>query len=299
MAYTADDLITSAKRRAAIPTASATWDSTAFLAVADEEVLTYCVPIVQRVREDYYLQQDEYSPLQNSSGNIQYFRIPDRALGGTSRDVSVYDSNQNPIDIPRIMVDDLAMASWGYFALGANVGYINRTALTSPSKLIITYYLRPSALTLQANVAKVASFDANAKTVTLATTPAGYAGNTSWDIIRGTPNFEMLTFDEPGTLAAGVITFTATLPTDLAVGDWVALPGVTPVPQIPAEMHPLLAQRLAVKFLEAQGESEEFQRAAAVAARMEVDVTNLLTPRFAGEPRKLIPRDNIWRRWRR
>jgi hypothetical protein len=299
MAWTADDLIASAKRRGAIPTAQVTWQTQDFLSMADEEILGYLVPLINRMREEYYLQQDDFPIPGTTSPEGVFFRIPDRALAGTTRDIMVLDTNGIFMDLPRLTVDDLTMSSWGYYVQGGLIGYINRSNFNSPVTLRMTYFLRPSRLALAASVAKVLSFNPATQTVVLDAAPAGYAGNLSWDIIRAGPNYEMLTWDEPGALAGTTITFSGTLPTELAVGDWVAIPGISPVPQLPVEMHPLLAQRLAVKFLEAQGESEQLQAAAAVAARMEKDVETLLSPRMAGEPRKVMPRDGVWRRWRR
>lgn len=300
MPWTADDLIASAKRRGAIPTAQVTWQPADFLSVADEEIVTYMVPLVQKMREEYYLQQDDYV-IPAVVNDALFFRLPDRALGGATRDVLVMDSNSVQMDIPRITQDDLTMASWGYYVLGGLIGYVNRSNMNTPRTLRITYYLRPSSLSLTASVASVQSFDSVAKTVTLDSVPTGYSGNQYWDIVRARPNFEMLFFDAPGALdvPTRTITFIDDLPTELAIGDRVALQEKTPIPQLPAELHPLLAQRLAVKFLEAQGESEQLSAAMAIAARMEQDVAVLLSPRMAGEPRKIIPRDNTWRRWRR
>jgi hypothetical protein len=299
MAWTADDLIASAKRRGAIPTAQVTWQTQDFLSMADEEILGYCVPLINRMREEYYLQQDDFVIPGSPPVGGTFFRIPDRALAGSTRDIMVLDTSGIFMDLPRLTVDDLTMSSWGYYVQGGLIGYVNRSNFNSPVTLRMTYFLRPSALTLKANVAKVAAFDPVAKTITLDGTPSGYAGNYSWDIIKAGPNYEMLTWDEPGVLAAGIISFSGSLPAELAIGDWVALAGITPVPQLPVEMHPLLAQRLAVKFLEAQGESEQLNAAAMVAGRMEKDVETLFSPRMAGEPRKVMPRDGVWRRWRR
>ena len=300
MAWTADDLIASAKRRGAIPTAQVTWQTQDFLSVADEEILGYCVPLINRMREEYYLVQEDFQIPGTPPADGTFFRIPDRALAGTTRDIVVLDTSGIFMDLPRLTVDDLTMSSWGYYVQGGLIAYINRSNFNSPVTLRMTYFLRPSSLALKANVAKVKAFNPALQTVQLDQIPAGYVpSNLSWDVIRAGPNYEMLTWDEPGVLAGDTITFSGTLPMELAIGDWVTLPGVTPVPQLPVEMHPLLAQRLAVKFLEAQGESEQLQAAAAVAARMEKDVETLLSPRMAGEPRKIIPRDGVWRRWRR
>ena len=57
------------------------------------------------------------------------------------------------------------------------------------------------------------------------------------------------------------LTFTETLPTDLAVGDYVALAGKSPIAQIPYEAHHLLAQLGAIKVNEALGDMQGMQMA--------------------------------------
>jgi hypothetical protein len=297
--YSADDLIAAAKRRGCIPTAQATFAIADFLAQADEEIRSYLLPLIRRVQEDYYLQTADFpvSAAVDQVGTIAgaQYRIPYRAVGGTLRELYFLNAAGSPVDVPRISVDDLAGASFGVYFLGNTIQFVNRANI-SVATLRMVYYLRPSALVLASSAAQVQSVNAAAKQVTLASVPTGYAGNATWDLLRGRPGFEMLGFDLAGTLSGSTITFAATLPGDLAAGDYVCLPEQSPVPQVPAELHPLLAERLAGSFLKSQSDREGWQDSKAEQARLETDAMLLLSQRLAGAPKKIVPRNGLWRR---
>lgn len=300
--YTSDELIAAAKRNGAIPTAQATYQVADFLAKADAEVRSYILPLVRRTQEDFYLQVQDYAiQTGNAVGALSgpQYRIPYRAVGGTLRGVQLLDAAGSPIaGVGRVDPDDLVGARGIYF-MGNVVQIMNGSAFQGAVTLRMLYYLRPSSLVLTANAGRVASLDANARTVTLANVPSSYGGATSFDILRGRPGFEMLGFDLAGSLSGAVVTFNGALPADLAVGDYLCLPEQSPIPQIPAELHPLLAERLAAAFLRSQGDAEGFAASKAEQTRMEADALVLLSQRMGGEVKKITPRGLFrgGRRW--
>jgi hypothetical protein len=85
---------------------------------------------------------------------------------------------------------------------------------------------------------------------------------------------------------------TSDLPSRLAVGDWISLAGETPIPQIPDELRPVLAQATAV------GVNEAMNLPGLDSARKTLDemlkaVSLLLTPRVTGAQKKVVQR-NGW-----
>lgn len=292
--YLSDDLIRAAKRRGFIPTAQGAYTNADFLAAADEEIRSYILPLIRRTQEDYSLQQQDYTVTQGAQ-----YRIPYRAVMSTLRGVYPLDAQGNIIPCPRVDPDDLADVAWGLYILGNVVFLLNSTGWANPAKLRALYFIRPSSLVLASGAAQVTDFDADTKTITISTPPAGYAGNTSWDIVRGRPGFELLGFDLPGALLGSTLTMGGPLPSDLALGDWVCLPEQTPIPQIPAELHPLLAERVAAAFLRSQGDKEGYAASKAEQSRLEADALVLLSQRIGGEVRKVINRGGLFRRQRR
>jgi hypothetical protein len=79
----------------------------------------------------------------------------------------------------------------------------------------------------------------------------------------------------------------------------VCLAGQSPVPQIPPELHPLLAQRVVCKALESLGDAAGFQAAQLKMAEIQQAALPLITPRVDGEPKRFANRNSPFRRRRR
>jgi hypothetical protein len=291
--WTSTDLITRVKRRGVIPVAQATWLDADFLETADDEILSYLVPLVRRVREDYYLQETDFTV----SDGAEY-RLPYRAAGAALRDLQLITSGGDVKHPPRITIDELddeAVGAWGAYFFGGVIRLLEVEASDYPT-LRMVYYLRPSALVAPSAVGVVQSFNATAKTITLVAAPAAFTGITSWDVVRAKPGFDMLAFDKAGTIVGTTITFSTALPADLAVGDYVCLPEQTPVPQIPAEFFSLLVERMVFRFAQGQGDTEAAQLAASVATRLEADATSLIQQRLGPMHTKIMPVRGLWGR---
>jgi hypothetical protein len=264
-----------------------------FLATADEEIQSYLLPLLRKVREDYYLQETDFTIASGAD-----YRIPYRAAGAALRDIQLISSGGDVKHPPRITIDELddeTTGTWGVYFFGGVVRLLEIEPSEYPT-LRMVYYLRPSSLVDPSAVGVVQSFDATAKTVTLVSAPAAFSGITSWDIVRAKPGFDMLAFDKAGTLAGTTITFSTALPADLAVGDYVCLPEQTPVPQIPAEFFSLLVERMVFRFAQGQGDTEAAQLAASVATRLEADAVSLVRQRLGPLHVKIMPIRGLWGR---
>ena len=119
------------------------------------------------------------------------------------------------------------------------------------------------------------------------------SGTTKFDLIQQNPPFDSLGMDEDATIASLVLTFTNTLPTDLAVGDWIAEATCSPIAQIPLEFQNLLCQGTAMKCLEALGDKANMQAAAGKYAQMEVKAIAQVTPRANKSPKYLVNRYSL------
>lgn len=87
-----------------------------------------------------------------------------------------------------------------------------------------------------------------------------------------------------------------TIPTKLNINDVIALPEETSIPQIPIELHSMLAQRVAMRCLESMGDTAGLQAAAAKLADMEIKTGNLLNDRVESAPLKVVPRHSLMRK---
>lgn len=83
---------------------------------------------------------------------------------------------------------------------------------------------------------------------------------------------------------------TVTIPKKLSVGDVFSLPEQTSIPQIPIELHSMLAQRAAMRCLESLNDTAGLQAAAAKLADMEAKTSSLINNRVESAPLKIRPR---------
>lgn len=291
MAWTSEDLIAAIKRFALIPTAQSTFVTSDFLAIANEELQSYVVPLVTSQREDYFIAH--YDVILQA--NVIEYRLPTRAVGQALRDVVLINPQSQVKVFPRIAREDLDGAGHGFY-LDGNVLVI---VIDDPAKvaqlgtsLRMTYHLRPNTLVATSSVGTVTGVNAGAKQATVS---GASFSNGTFDMVRGRSGFESLAIDRDATVAGGTLTFSVALPGELTVGDIVALAGQSNYPQIPPELHPLLARRSALRCLEAMGDVQNAQTCAEALARMEADAVKLITPRVASQAERIVNRGSHFR----
>lgn len=294
MAWDAEALIASVKRRASIPTAQGTFQTADFLAIANEEIQGYVVPFITSQREDYLIAHYDVTI---QAGVVSY-RLPTRSVGQALREVHVINPQSQLENIPRVSRENLGGATRGFYLDGNVLMLITDnpdTVGTIGTALRMTYHMRPNTLVATASVGVIQSINTGTRQVTLTSAPGTFTSGSLYDLVRARPGFECLALDQSATVAGTTLTFTSTLPSDLAVGDVVCLAGESNYPQIPVELHGLLAQRVAVKCLEALGDAEHIQTAGGVLQQQEEATAKLLTPRVAGEVERVINRSSPFR----
>lgn len=92
---------------------------------------------------------------------------------------------------------------------------------------------------------------------------------------------------------------TNTLPTRMGPGDIVAAIEETIIPQIPVELHSMLAQRVAMRCLEAIGDTQGLTNAAAKLQEMETKTGNIIDDRVEDAPQKIVNYNGALRVYRR
>lgn len=292
--YSTTALLNSIKRRCLVPSSQITLSDTDFLSIADEELQLHVVPLLKAVREEYFVTYQDVSVAANTAG----YALPDRAIGAQLRDVTIIDTNTSTdsirnvprIDIAEIPYQGINLTQTGYvqsFYLQNNYIYFLPTPSTSQGTIRLWYFLKPNRLVALASVGVIAGIDTVNKTVTLNAVPSTFAIGTSCDFIKSKPGFDMLAMDQAITgISSTTISFAA-LPSTLLVGDYLSLARESAVPQIPEELHPLLAQRVAVKALEAIGDNEKMLIAAKKTEEMEMAANKLMASRVEGEAKKI------------
>lgn len=286
---TTTELIDSVKRRGTIPTSQTTFTPDDFLALGTEEMRSNLVPAIISVREDFFTSWADYPT------SMAYFQIPYRAVGSKLRRVCYVDASGYEIDVPRIQLEDQVHASYGFTVRANRVYLTNPNSQAQYPTLRMYYYIRSNKLVPVANTAQISAFDTATKTVTLDSVPDNFLAQASYDLVKANPGYDCMSIDNPGTLAGGTISFLNDLPEDLDIGDVVCLSGESCMVQLPVEFHPVLAQAVVVKCLEAQADMEGFKAASAKLAELFQTATSLITNRSEGNPEVIIPIYSPWR----
>lgn len=293
--YTTDnELIPQVQRLAHIPLSNVTFQPVDICAFGDGECRTALLRQILSVRESYYLTNIDI-PV-NSTG---VYAIPYRAIAGRLHDVQMVVGTL-VYQLARIEPKDMTNTinpptnTYAFWFSGNNIV----TLPILPAGVVrFWHYVRPSNLVSSTTCAQVTAINLAANTVTVSALPTNYVVNTLIDFTQDQPPFGLLEYDVAITnVASNVLTFGSGLvPPTLAVGDWICLAGTTPVPQIPLEFHPLLAQRISVKILESQGYTQKMQAAQAKLMEMEKDVMSIINPRDEGNPKKITPNRGLVR----
>lgn len=309
---TSDDLIRSLKRRALIPTDQSTFSNEDFLEILNEEMDTGILPYLLEQHEEHLvnyvdLPADQEAPFE--------YIIPYRAIGNKLRDISLVDTSGNFYEVSRSSLEEISdyssfttLNNHGVFYLENNkVVFMNVNANPS-SKIRMYFYLRPSTLVLEKDAGRITSIATGATetVLTLANFPSDFANNPLFDIVGSKSPNKLKSFDITASIVnqntKSVTISNDLLPDDLVVGDYVCEAEESPFPQIPTELHPILAQRGAVYCLESLGDTEGLGNAARKLQSMEKGVTNLIENRVEGAPQKIKPRhtplrDAVSGRW--
>lgn len=289
--FTTTDFLASVRARGAIPTStnsSNVNNTTNLLAMATEELHIKLLPLIMSAREEFYVAKKEYAVTANQSE----YAIPTRASGVVLRDVQLIKGTTiyslNPIDSELITTTGTGSVE-GYYLEHNNVVLYPTPGSTSGT-LRLRYFIRPSRLAAVTACAQISSIDTTASSVTVSSIPSTWAASTIVDFIKATVPHQNPAIDQSITNVAGTtVTFTS-LPTDLAVGDWIALAEYTPIPQIPYEFQPVLAQMTVVKALESIGDREGAKAARDDLELLKMNALMLITPRVQGSVKKVISR---------
>tara|TARA_R100000329_G_scaffold66561_1_gene58609 strand:+ start:2087 stop:3010 length:924 start_codon:yes stop_codon:yes gene_type:complete len=300
--YTTTALIDSVKRRIAIPTSQALYTNLDFCKLATDELQSVLVPMMLAEQEDYFLHFDD----QSIDGTTTDFNLPDRAIGRKIRDAGFYKSGSNEfVQRPRLEVEDygdragnLVSSLSGYFFQGDQIIF-NPAPTNVNDQLRIYYYRRPNNLVRETDCGKITNINTSTKVVTLNNASTGWTTSTKFDCIKGSGGFRSIQDSFTVTNIAGFDLTFSSLPTGIAVGDWVCPEGQSPIAQIPYEGHHLLAQLTAIKVLEGLGDAKGMGMAQEKYEFLLKNFIKTLTDRVDGSPKKVVNRSGIFRSRRR
>jgi hypothetical protein len=255
--FSSDSILAEVRLRAKLPAADETWSDTNLLSVLNSELQSWAAPFLVQARAEFLeTYEDEYLV----AGQTTY-SIPSKAIYGVVRALQALDSSGNPwpmqqLDLKEIPPVYTAVSGnpTAFYVMGDSI-VLTVTPSDSSWRLRKFYARRPSKVVPEAQCAQITAIAGNQITCS-GGFPATFTNGTAMDFIHGGSSF--LPYSGTPTMPApsGNNATFSSLPTGLAVGDWLCLRGESPFPQIPADMQPVLQQRLVAVVLRAEGDDK-------------------------------------------
>ena len=300
---TTTDLLTSIKSRAAIPLSQATFSDTDLLNFATEELNLKVLPSVLAVREEFYVTEATVAMVNGQSN----YKIPYRAVGNKVRFVYLMQSDTQAKPLAQLPMESLvdykassfAYQEAGFYLQNDEIIILPPVSGALSASLRFKYYMRPNNVVALSRGAQITSIDTNTGIITVASVPSNITVNSQIDFIGSTGNFKTKGFD---IIASGVSTSSKTItvsslsiPSDLQVGDYICTAGESVIPQIPTELHVMLAQAVACRVLEAIGDTPGLANANAKLTEMEQKLLSIIDSRVEAPGRKVQNRNSFFR----
>lgn len=290
-AYTTTNLLTSIERQSFAPANQSTFATSDILELADEVTKTTILPAIITVGEEYYLYSTDYT----ISEGVSAYSVPSRSFGLTVREVQIIDSNGNIKSLIRTGVDRLNKISTGtgrntpdQFYLQGDQLILYPTPNATLNTLRIYFFLRPGTLVEQSDAAVISSINTGTNTVTVSVIPSSWTTGDSFDLIQGSGGHRHMSIDLASTLISGTSIALPSLPVGLAVGDYVALAGESPLIQMPPDFQPILATLTAAEMLLSMSQPKG-EKVLAKGIRNLEATQKMLTPRVVGEEELILP----------
>jgi len=294
-AYEAAYHVEQARVRGGIPVTDARFGTTRMLALLTAEMQGAIAPLIHAAKSEHGILAYTVPTVANQSR----YNLPPSAFASTLRDVYWIDADDAAHPVQQISAADPRVytlrsappAVPAYFVLQGSVVALY-PAPNAAGTLALPHYARPSTLVPLASTLEIVAVDVGSSSVTLT---VNYDGDQPFTYLRerlavvsATPGFESrivngLNFN-PGPDGIGTFLFEF-LNEDVVggtpqVGDYLCLPGESPVPQIPVELFPLLHARVAYVAVPSTGDTSQAANALATqVAELTQRAVDFLRPR--------------------
>lgn len=285
-----EDLLDSIKRRSLIPISQQTFQDSDLIALANEEMGITLVPEIQKVREDMFLALKEVS----IASGISRYVIPERSIGNSVKAVLINTSDDNNYVLPRENVSKAVSGSNylgtpGMFYLEDNYVVLNPPPSTSGTTLNLWYYSRPNELVETSDCAKITAISSVGGTTTFTVDTnmsSTWAVGDLVDVLSNRSPFILWGEDCAITAITSTTIEIATTSVDneagsvaASVGDYICPAKKANIPMIPQEFHPVLAQMVTCRLLEALGDLNKLNASLAKLAEMKSNAMALIQNR--------------------
>lgn len=299
--FTTTALISNLKRRILLPSAQILFSDEELVAFMSDELMITCMTEIKKAKKEFFVKITDVPIV---AGQTTY-SIPQRAYSSAIRDFSFLDVNNNEFNCPHLIPE--VVKDGGIYGTPGNLygayfqgdQLIVYTGTSNPTSIRIRWERRPNNLALSSQSARITAINTGLNQVTVASVPSGvFSVGTEVDFINNNPPFDSKGDDYPITgILANVFTFSGGLPTGIAINNYIAPSGKSPVAQVPYELHLVISQLGASKVLQAKGD-QNWQNERAMGNEMLSQFIQSISPRVEGSPNVITNRRGIWNQGR-
>lgn len=302
-----DELLRSIKRRAVTPASQNLFEDQDFLDFATEEIDSHIVPLLNTQQENYFLVTQDIPIL---SGQTR-FEIPYRATGNKLKDLSYVPSTSSGEECKMSEIDKGEVYDIGTYNTSQPYSYYtssNEICLVPENSnytgtLRMSFYLRTNSLVPMEEIGVITAIDTALGIVTVEEVPEKFLVTQLYDLVMERSPHKIISYDLAVTsvdTGTGQITFgPGVLPASLRVGDHLCLNCETAIPNVPSDMHNLVAHRAAARILAAVGDTEALQVAEAQSQILNKAAAELVDNRVESSSKKITNRTGFFRNSRR
>lgn len=264
------------------------------IGMLDNVLRSKMVPLLMRVREEYFVTFTDYTVEQGDTTGIL---IPRNAIGMKLRQVAVVGNNQpqSVVSMPRLTLEQIngtfpnQPVPQGFYIQDNSIVI---WPVPMAQMIIRLYWLRrPLKLTATTNCRQILSIDENANTITLsADVPSDWVAG-DFSSTRSEPPFESQTIT-PITVNGSIMEFTDVTDYDFEAGDWIAEYGYTNISQIPVELFELQNQGACIKYQTGLVDREALNELKEEYARLQSEALDVISQRVEGINKKITTNGN-------
>lgn len=284
-----------------MPSVQALFSDSDLLSVMNMELQSKIIPMIDNQAEEYFI----YYYDQTYNNSVSSYTLPSRTMANKLKSLCFVDSTGQEVLLNRLrpvetnaQVDvrgsTLSPFKVGFFMKNNKIViYVNSIqGVANFPTLRMKYCRQPNNLVLTSACSQVSMISGNAVTVT--NLPSTFSTSVTYDMISNAPMFESWQDDAVCTNITSLVMTFSSVPSSLAVGDWICLSGQSPIPQIPYVGFNLLLQLSCSKCLEIHGDVQGFNVAMSQAKDMKDYFISVITPRVDDNPIKLSSIDSVW-----
>lgn len=296
---TTDKLVNSVKRRMMLPLDQQTFTKQDIIDVLNEEMDVSLVSFLLSNHEEYLVNHINYpitSSDQSDEGNFS-FKIPDRAIGNRLRRLCYVNDTGVQTQLTRVSPENLVYfqkigyQTYSFYVENDMIKLVNKYTIANATALRMYFEMTPSALVEDKYAAVIQNINTITGQITVDQVPSNFAANTKFDFIDANSPNKLSMYDQPVInvdVQSKILTFDVSkFPSEITAGDYICAAGESIVPQIPTELHPMLAQMAAVALLESLGDQQAIQIAAARLQKMKETTVDLIDNRVEGSNLKV------------